>query len=648
MGGNEQDRTDAVYKTKIVNFLGRPVPIILQNDNGPCPLIAICNVLLLRNNVTLHKDSPDISLQSLLILVAERLLDSNSNNQDKDENYIQNQQQNISDAISLLPRLATGIDVNVRFRNIHDFEFTPECAIFDLLDIGLVHGWLCDPQDETTSRAVGSNSYNVLVEKLVALHAGKPAVEEEPTVDFAAATTASLGVPSPGLCSRTSFEGLQFLDFTDQKQEAPETLDTSLETETEGSNEAEETRKRKGDEEEAAQLLDALNLSRVDVPSTQLVDTENGASSPKKNPVETEAGLKEWPSMTVWVPEKDGGSGTESLVTVAEDSEWQTKIDRDTTESSQLSSSSDFECVEVDDCRTADSSNLSGEAEKMESATADSIAEDAGRENEGRIGIDEPLYEGETTYQSFEGDFENRELLYEGEAVIADSEPGSSGSDLRTSEALAIENFLSSHASQLTYYGLFSLQEGLKERELCVFFRNNHFSAMFKYEGDLFLLVTDQGYLNEPDVVWEKLTEVDGDSVFFTGNFTLFKADDRNTSSWNERDAVAATADYISQMGKPVPAPQTSIDPSYNSDLELAMALQQQEFDQQQNQQNQQPQQQQQQQQQQSPRKPSNSPRKGHRQSSGITPGRLVTGPSSASPPPKSSDSKPKDKCKLM
>lgn len=29
---------------------------------------------------------------------------------------------------------------------------------------------------------------------------------------------------------------------------------------------------------------------------------------------------------------------------------------------------------------------------------------------------------------------------------------------------------------------LFCLQDGLKERELCVFFRNNHFSTMFKVQ----------------------------------------------------------------------------------------------------------------------------------------------------------------------
>jgi hypothetical protein len=106
-------------------------------------------VLLLRNNLNVSTDLAEISLSELLSLIAERLLDVNSNTENKDDEYVRNQQQNISDAIALLPRLATGIDVNVRFTHIHDFEFTPECAIFDLFDIGLVHGWLCDPQVNT-------------------------------------------------------------------------------------------------------------------------------------------------------------------------------------------------------------------------------------------------------------------------------------------------------------------------------------------------------------------------------------------------------------------------------------------------------------------------------------------------------------------
>jgi hypothetical protein len=39
--------------------------------------------------------------------------------------------------------------------------------------------------------------------------------------------------------------------------------------------------------------------------------------------------------------------------------------------------------------------------------------------------------------------------------------------------------------------------QGLKPRQLAVLFRNNHFSTLFNFEGALYLLVTDQGYLHE-------------------------------------------------------------------------------------------------------------------------------------------------------
>lgn len=34
-------------------------------------------------------------------------------------------------------------------------------------------------------------------------------------------------------------------------------------------------------------------------------------------------------------------------------------------------------------------------------------------------------------------------------------------------------------------------------------------------DGALYLLVTDQGYLREPGVVWERLSGIDGDTQFF-------------------------------------------------------------------------------------------------------------------------------------
>lgn len=42
------------------------------------------------------------------------------------------------------------------------------------------------------------------------------------------------------------------------------------------------------------------------------------------------------------------------------------------------------------------------------------------------------------------------------------------------------EDFLKETASQLTNYGLSQLVKHIKDDELCILFRNNHFITMFK------------------------------------------------------------------------------------------------------------------------------------------------------------------------
>ena len=37
---------------------------------------------------------------------------------------------------------------------------------------------------------------------------------------------------------------------------------------------------------------------------------------------------------------------------------------------------------------------------------------------------------------------------------------------------------------------------------------NPEFFANIQFEGELYLVATDQGYINQPDLVWEKLNEV--------------------------------------------------------------------------------------------------------------------------------------------
>ncbi|MCO5572074.1 hypothetical protein L7F22_025825 [Adiantum nelumboides] len=515
------------------------------------------NVLLLRNNLSLSLDITEIASSRLLALVAERLIDSNSNIEGKNEEYARNQQQNISDALPLLHHLVTGLDVNVRFRNIHDFEFTPECAVFDLLDIGLVHGWLCDPQDEVTSKILAPHSYNTLVEKLVELQATKAelqAAASTDTVDFAAATTATLGVPSPSravLLKTNSFENEDANNVDDLLQQKSNVENTAAQ------------QQRKGDVEENAQLLKVLKLSSGDASSNaeqelntatcaedsvggevNAVSATESESTTQRNDKECcsvssdndlETSPKASESIEYNRPDSVGGldrKGSVEVITDREGHEPQLDSKADSTSSLLPVSGSNGthwppaegrpDSLEVQErtCSLAESADLSKENYPAQSEVVDRLnlhavepcpvdcqnLESVSRPLLYNVDLEassEPLYEGEAGISAGVSGFETREPLYEGEANLAEC----AGQISMEEEGSIISSFLKSNATQLSYYGLFCLQEGLKERELCVFFRNNHFSTMFKYKGYLYLLVTDQGYLSQPDIVWEKLDE---------------------------------------------------------------------------------------------------------------------------------------------
>ncbi|CAD6197156.1 unnamed protein product [Caenorhabditis auriculariae] len=144
------------YKAKCIRFGPITYRIVMQNKNGPCPLIAIVNSLVLRGDVTIP-DHPVVVNEELVQLVAERLLrPAESQNQ-------QDFERNLEDVIRLLPSLNQGLDVNVGFSNVTDFEFTSALALFDLLNITLYHAWVADPQMKIIYDLVKPLKYNQLV-----------------------------------------------------------------------------------------------------------------------------------------------------------------------------------------------------------------------------------------------------------------------------------------------------------------------------------------------------------------------------------------------------------------------------------------------------------------------------------------------------
>jgi ubiquitin carboxyl-terminal hydrolase MINDY-1/2 len=79
--------------------------------------------------------------------------------------------------------------------------------------------------------------------------------------------------------------------------------------------------------------------------------------------------------------------------------------------------------------------------------------------------------------------------------------------------AIVVRAFLQNTWSQLTYHGLFSIASHLEPGSLAALFRSSHLSVLYKSDGEdasLYTLVTDQAFVQEPSVVWERLEDIDG------------------------------------------------------------------------------------------------------------------------------------------
>ena len=414
------------FKVKRIDFLGAKRAIVCQNENGPCPLLGIVNVLLLRNAVTLQgdPDRPEVSTQELMSLVATRILDANARtattgtdvdgasvkgtdfeamDAEQAEAMRQNQEQNVSDAMAVLPSLATGLDVNVRFRHALDFEFTAELAIFDLLDVTLCHAWVCDADYyPEASSAIGSRGYNQLMERMIELTCAEEDAEKQ--TSSSRMNDGSGGVP-----------GAEGADTAVPIRSSP---------------------RRSRSEEELVQRAMQMSL-------------------------------------------EEGGVKAEVNEEVNDDEEVVSSI----------------------------------VAELVDRASSSAIDES-------------PIDTSATQQDNLA-------------TVVA--------------EKLALHEFLDSSASQSTRGGLQSALGSIKERELVVFFRNNHFSTAFSLDGVLYNLVTDQGYLGEPDVVWEVLavgadlgadTAVPPEGSFVNGAFKAFKPheDPGALGAGTDEDAQMAAA----------------------------------------------------------------------------------------------------------
>ncbi|XP_076948881.1 uncharacterized protein LOC143621299 [Bidens hawaiensis] len=458
-----QSFNQTIYRTKKIYFSRNSTRIVLQNENGPCPLIAICNplnllytflgfhncnIMLLRGNIMLLrgtynlKDQTHVSEAQLLTFVAESLFNSLC----KEENNVTT----VADAIGLMANLTTGMLVDVKFQRIDGFEFTRENEVFGLLDMRLVHGWLVDPQDAETANAIGSKSYNTLMGELVAHQINN-----------------SLG--SEAVSVKSSEEDKVEVEHFEKEDIDPvsENSDSVIREPT--SNVVESSKEMKETIDESSSSTTA-NLDGV-------------ISELTLNIVESSIKVKE----TIAESSSLTTNGTDGVISeptsnVVESSE---KMKEPIAESSSSAT------VNSDSVISEPTSNVVESLKKMKEAIAESSSSaSTSNVNEG---IKSFLILCTTKMCPF--DFK---------------------------KLIKVLDLFSSFRGTIACR-LRCLQEGLEEQKLCVFFRNNHFNTMFRYIGELYILVTDEGYMDQPGVVWEKLTEVTGDTVFVNSYFMDFK-----------------------------------------------------------------------------------------------------------------------------
>eukprot|EP01063_Lacrimia_lanifica_P034967 TRINITY_DN6571_c1_g2_i1.p1 TRINITY_DN6571_c1_g2~~TRINITY_DN6571_c1_g2_i1.p1 ORF type:complete len:452 (+),score=196.51 TRINITY_DN6571_c1_g2_i1:79-1356(+) len=153
----------AIYPIKWVLYKGYDVGIVTQNENGPCPLIAICNILFLRRHIAVEPGAADVTYDELVEKVRAYVLDMVKRRGEEED---PNTQYAMNETLNLLPSLVAGMDINVKFGSITDCELGAGVCCFDLFGIKLVHGWLPSP-DASYYSAVKGMSYNTLVEAVI-------------------------------------------------------------------------------------------------------------------------------------------------------------------------------------------------------------------------------------------------------------------------------------------------------------------------------------------------------------------------------------------------------------------------------------------------------------------------------------------------
>jgi hypothetical protein len=148
-------------------------------------------------------------------------------------------------------------------------------------------------------------------------------------------------------------------------------------------------------------------------------------------------------------------------------------------------------------------------------------------------------------------------------------------------DIVSIRRFFSTYPTQLTPYGLNVVSESLFPGAFAIMFRNDHFSTIYKHPetGQLYTLVTDAGYADKDEVVWESLVDVTGQhSEFFSGDFRPVGNVEEVVDSPPQDSGHRNSSSHLhpTQHTAPPTSPQ-EVQEQHDADFAMALQLQEEE-----------------------------------------------------------------------
>lgn len=137
------------------------------------------------------------------------------------------------------------------------------------------------------------------------------------------------------------------------------------------------------------------------------------------------------------------------------------------------------------------------------------------------------------------------QLTYTGLFTLASLPPGSTGSSKSTSASTTTPQTISPDSPPSDQSTTVE-PSPLPHTELFALFRNSHLSVLYRHAGSLYTLVTDQVFLHEPSVVWERLEDVDqGAAVFVDMAFERATPVGGDFAGWTPPSETLGTVDPV-------------------------------------------------------------------------------------------------------